>query len=313
MTLGNEINAISINMGTPRQWREAGLGTTAFRSLVRAGELKRYRHGVYVRAAYLAAAESDPATRHALRVAAALASQTTRRAAASHQSAAVIHGLDLLRAPEPDAVSLTCGPGGYRGRSASGVLVHSAQLPRNHLMRRHGVWVTTVTRTVVDLARSVSFMEGVVVADSALRVGRTTDFGLADMLRACARWPGIERARSVVAFSDELAESALESCARVIFAQAGLPPPVLQAAIAGRDGEFVARVDFYWPEYRTVAEADGMAKYGDPSRARREIKRDISLREAGNKVVHFTWDELFSHQERVITRVRTAFRASTPY
>lgn len=296
-----------------RQWREAGLGTAAFRSLVRAGELKRYRQGVYVRAAYLAAAESAPATRHALRAAAAIASQTTRKAAASHQSAALIHGLDLLRAPNPELVSLTCRPGGYRGRSSSGVLVHSAQLPRNHLMRRHGVWVTTATRTVVDLARSLSFMEGVVLADSALRLGKTTDFGLADMLRACARWPGIERARSVVQFSDELAESVLESCARVVFAQAGLPPPVLQAAIVSTDGEFVGRVDFYWPDYQTIAEADGMAKYDDPSRARREVKRDIGLREAGNKVVHFTWDELFNQRGRVIARVRTAFKAPTPY
>lgn len=313
MTLRSEINSISIDIGTVRQWREAGLGTAAFRSLVRAGELKRYRQGVYVRAAYLAAAESAPATRHALRAAAAIASQTTRKAAASHQSAALIHGLDLLRAAEPDMVTLTCRPGGYRGQSPSGVFVHSAELPGSHIMRRHGVWVTTATRTVVDLSRSLSFMEGVVVADSALRLGKTTDFGLADVLRACVRWPGIERARDVVRFSDELAESVLESCARVVFARAGLPPPVLQAAIAGIDGEFVARVDFYWPEYHTIAEADGMAKYDDPSRARREVKRDIRLREAGNKVVHFTWGELFNQRERVIARVRTAFAASTAY
>jgi hypothetical protein len=307
------MSSIRFNVGTVRQWRETGLGTAAFRALVRAGELKRYRQGVYVRASYLLEADSAPATRHALLAAAAMTSQTTRRAAASHHSAALIHGLDLLRAPEPDLVSLTCGPGGYRGRSSASVLVRSAQLPRNHVMRRHGVWVTTATRTVVDLARSLSFMEGVVVADSALRVGKTTDFGLADMLRACARWPGIERARSVVRFSDELAESVLESCARVIFAEAGLPPPVLQAAIADEDGEFVGRVDFYWPEYRTIAEADGMAKYDDPNRARREVKRDIRLREAGNKVVHFTWDELFNQRDRVIGRVRTAFTARTPY
>jgi hypothetical protein len=313
MTLRSDIDSLGIDLGTVRQWREAGLGTAAFRSLVRTGELRRYRHGVYVRAAYLAGAEADPATRHALLAASVMASQTTRRAAASHQSAALIHGLDLFLAPAPDVVSLTGGPGGYTGRSPSGVLVHSAQLPRNHVMRRHGVWVTTATRTVVDLARSLPFMEGVVVADSALRLGKATDFGLADMLRACARWPGIERARGVVKFSDELAESVLESCARVIFARAGLPPPVLQAAIAGKDGEFVGRVDFYWPEYQTIAEADGMAKYSDPGRARHEVKRDIRLREAGNKVVHFTWGELFSRPERVITRVRTAFSAPTPY
>ena len=88
---------------------------------------------------------------------------------------------------------------------------------------------------------------------------------------------------------------------------------MLQATIADKDGEFIGRVDFYWPEYQTIAEADGMAKYGDPGRARHEIKRDIRLREAGNKVVHFTWAELFGPETRVPTRIRTAFTALTPY
>lgn len=313
VTLRNDLDSVRFNVGTARQWREAGLGTAAFRSVVRAGELKRYRHGVYVRANYLETAQADPAMRHALAAKAAMVSQTTRSAAASHESAALIHGLDLLRAPEPGLVFLTCKPGGYRGRSPSGSLVRSAQLPKAHVMRRHEVWVTTATRTVVDLARSTSFMEGVVVADSALRLGKTTDFGLANMLSACRCWPGIDRARRVVRFSDELAESVLESCARVVFSQAGLPPPILQAAIAGKSGEFIGRVDFYWPQFQTIAEADGMAKYADPNRARNEVRRDILLREAGNKVVHFTWHELLNQRDLVVTRVRTAFTASTPY
>lgn len=313
VTLCSDVDAIRFSIGTARQWREAGLGTAGFRSAVRTGLLERYQYGVYVRAAYLATAEADPATRHALRAAAVMLSLAARPAAASHESAALIHGLDLLRAPAPEAVSVTCRPGGYRGRLSSGALVHSAQLPRGHVMRHHGVWVTTATRTVVDLARSLSFTEGVVVADSALRLGKTTEGGLAEMLRMCARWPGIERARRVVAFADELAESVLESCARVVFAQAGLPPPTLQATIADKNGEFIGRVDFYWPQYQTIAESDGMAKYADPGRARYQIKRDILLREAGNKVVHFTWDEVFNRESALVERVRTAFAAATPY
>jgi len=80
----------------------------------------------------------------------------------------------------------------------------------------------------------------------------------------------------------------LESCARVVFAEAGLPAPVLQAAIATGAAEFIAKVDFCWPSYRVIAEADGMAKYDDPRRARDQIMRDTRLRDAGYKVVHFT-------------------------
>jgi hypothetical protein len=194
-----------------------------------------------------------------------------------------------------------------------GIYLYAAQLPEKHVTTLHGVRVTTVTRTVVDLARTLTFMEGAVAADSALRLGKTTDFGLAEVLRLCARWPGGDQARRVVAFSSADAGSVLESCARVVFAEAGLPAPVLQAAIATADAEFIARVDFCWPAYAVIAEADGMAKYDDPGRARAQIIRDTRLRDAGYKVVHFTWSDLFSTPERVIARIRTAFGAPTSY
>jgi hypothetical protein len=313
MTQSNELTTLSIEIGTVRQWRAAGLTVSRFRSLVRAGALVRYRPGVYVREESLRRAAASPATAHALLVAAVTTAQSGRAAVASHQSAALIHGLDLLSAPPAGTVWLTRPPGGYRGQSVPGVRLHSARLPRDHVMERHGVWVTTATRTVVDLARISPFMAGVVSADSALRTGRTTDFGLARMLRSCARWPGIDNARRVVAFSDELAESALESCARVVFAEAGLPPPALQVPISDNHGQVIGRVDFYWPRHRTIAEADGMAKYGDPQRARDQIQRDIRLRDARYKVVHLTWAELFRTPARIVERVREAFSATTAH
>jgi len=313
MTQSSELNALSIDIGTVQQWRATGLTVSMFRSLVSTGLLVRYRPGVYVRAESLKRAAVDPSAAHALRVAAVTTAQSGRTAVASHQSAALIHSLDLLTAPPADTVWLTRPPAAYRGKSVPGVRFYSARLPRQHVMMRHGVSVTTATRTVVDLARTVPFMNGVVTADSALRMGRTSDFGLAQMLRSCARWPGIDNARRVVAFSNELAESPLESCARVVFADAGLPPPFLQVPIASDSGEFIGRVDFYWQEYQTIAEADGMAKYDDPDRAREQIRRDIRLRDARFKVVHFTWTELFRTPVVVIERVRAAFRAPTGY
>ena len=133
------------------------------------------------------------------------------------------------------------------------------------------------------------------------------------MLADCARWPGIGEARRVVEFSDELAESVLESAARVTFAQAGLPPPRLQMDILDDAYRFIGRVDFLWEQHRTIVEADGMGKYEDPERAREQIRRDIRLREAGFTVVHFTWAELFGDPARVIARIRKAFEAPSPY
>jgi len=298
--------------GTTAEWRAAGLSSAQFRSLTRAGDLVRVRYGVYATRRAVESAAGDPRRGHALRVAVARAG-VGRHAVASHQSAALLHGIDLLHQPADGAVWLTRPPGRKHGKQMDGTHIYAARLPGNHVTELHGMPVTTATRTVVDLARSLTFMEGVVAVDSALRLGKTTDLGLADTVRSCARWPGADKARRVVAFSSEDAGSVLESCARVVFAEAGLPAPVLQAAIADAGAEFIGRVDFCWPAYQVIAEADGMAKYNDPGRARAQIVRDTRLRDAGYKVVHFTWGELFGARDRVIARVRAAFAAATSY
>ena len=56
-----------------------------------------------------------------------------------------------------------------------------------------------------------------------------------------------------------------------------------------------------------------MAKYENPGRARDQIRRDRLLRDAGYKVVHFTWRELFETPEAVIGRIRKAFASATPF
>jgi hypothetical protein len=56
-----------------------------------------------------------------------------------------------------------------------------------------------------------------------------------------------------------------------------------------------------------------MAEYEEGGREGAQIRRDIRLREAGYKVAHFTWAELFGEPARVIARFRDAFAASSPY
>ena len=75
----------------------------------------------------------------------------------------------------------------------------------------------------------------------------------------------------------------------------------------GRDGTFIARVDFLWRSFWTVAEADGLLKYNGRDDAIAELRRDRLLREAGHEVVHFTWKELFTEPAGVASRIREAF------
>lgn len=118
----------------------------------------------------------------------------------------------------------------------------------------------------------------------------------------------MRRAERVTAFSDPRAESALESIATVAFHEAGLPPPDLQAWVGhAEEGAVIGRADFFWPQHRTIGEADGAVKYSSPGRAVSQLRRDALLREAGFEVVHFTWDEITRVPGQVVAALRRAF------
>jgi hypothetical protein len=255
----------------------------------------------------MAQADSDPGLRHALDVASVRATRG-KALVASHQSAAILQGLRLLKPMPEGTVTLTIPPGTRKGSfGRSGVICHSADLPQAHVTSAYGVPTTTAGRTVIDIARKSSFMEAVVVADSALYERYTSKKELRRLLASCPHWPGIAQASEVLEFASALAESAFESCARVSFREQGLAPPELQIPILGQDGTHIARVDFLWRQYGVIAEADGLLKYDSGQQAIAERQRDRRLQEAGYEVVHFTWNELFTDPARVARRIREAF------
>jgi hypothetical protein len=275
------------------------------RLLVRQGVLVRVGHGVYARATLAAKVEGNPAGEQALSLASVLAGGLPG-VVGSHESAAIIHGLDLLGRRQ-SGLTVTHRPGAGSAGGRPGVRVHLAALPPGHVIRWSGVPVTSVARTVVDLARTSSFQAGVVVADSALRGKLTTKAELGTVLADCARWPGLTRARQVVEFSDPLSESALESLSRVVFREQGIAPPALQQWVGGDEG-VIGRADFLWEQFGTIGEADGALKYADPQRAIAQLRRDARLREAGFQVVHFTWDDITRTPGRVAAALREAFK-----
>ena len=284
-----------------------GWSERRIRTLAKRGDLIAIGRGVY--------ADGDKARKllslsggdQLLAVAAAVA-VVGRGAVLSHQSAAYLHKVDVLGRPDSHdtTVALTCpAHRGRRGRN--GIQIHTASLSADQVTEVIGLPVTTAARTVVDLARTLEFRAGVVAADSALHQRLVTKADLLAQIAGCPRWRGARRAAEVVEFADGLAESPLESIARVVFRDRGLPAPQLQAWFgAGFDDS--VRVDFYWPKYRTVAEVDGALKYSDPMRARAQLRRDSWLRGQGLEVVHFDWQEIIGAPDAVAAAIRTAFR-----
>lgn len=298
-------------MTTTGHWRARGVSKQQIRTLTRSGDLVQLRQGVYATRTAVQWAGADQVRHHLLHVLAARAT-AGRDAVASYQSAAILHRLDLLESPPVSRVTLTVPPSRRWERAKSAEIVfRCAELPAEQVTRLYDVPVTTVTRTVADLARTLPFTDAVVLADSALRAEKTTKARLDMALDGCARWPGVKQGRRVVKFADERAESPLESAGRVVFDQFGLEPPELQATVITAGGAF--RVDFLWRAHRLVAEGDGLLKYRDRANLIRQFDRDRLLRDAGYKVVHFTWAELFKAPEIVIGRIRRAAAVTTSY
>jgi very-short-patch-repair endonuclease len=294
-------------MATTAELLKAGWQPDQIRTGTRRGDLMAVRRGVYADGSYARKLLSLAGGEQLLAIGAAAALAGASEAAVSHHSAAYLHKIDLI-GRRGSAVHLTRPPGADL-HAPKGIRLHSAGLPVDHVTRHLGVSLTTAARTVVDLARTLPFRAGVVAADSALHQRRATKDELEAVLAVCSRWRGAAAAAEVIAFADRRSESPLESIARVVFRDCGLPPPKLQALIG--TAEEVARVDFFWDKYLTIVEVDGAIKYADPERARAQLERDSWLRSLGYEVVHFSWDDITISPEFVATRIREAFRRGT--
>jgi predicted transcriptional regulator of viral defense system len=287
--------------------RAGGRSAAQVRTLVRHGAIVQIGRGLYVSRAVGRQMATVPNSDHVLRSAAALADNGPQ-SVVSHTSAALIHTIDLI-GEHPAEVTITSRNGGRRGHR-NGIHTYANAMPDEHIESRYGLRVTTPARTVVDLARTSSFAAGVVSADSALRQGLTTSAELLHVAGPYRERRGGDLACRVAMFANGLAESALESLARVVFDEGALPPPELQVRITGADDDFIGRVDFLWRKYKLIVEVDGGAKYDlDPRRARAELWRDKALRRAGYEVIHFSWAEITTQPEQVIAAIWAALRA----
>lgn len=293
--------------------RRLGLTGDEVCRMVDRGELVRLRRGAYVQAGEVGERSTDPwdlRTPH-LRLIAGTLPQLHPRAALSHASAAALHGLPLFSSAVT-SVHVT------RDRHGGGVIrrslrVHGSPLRDADRCVVDGRVVTSLARTVVDLARSLPYEQAVAVADCGLALG-VDPAALSECLDQARSWYGAPQARRAVAFADGRSESVGESYSRVRLHTLHVPTPALQHQIFDDDGRLVARSDFAWLGRRTVGEFDGRVKYLRYRRpgesiedaVLREKLREDAIRDLGLQVVRWVWDDLKA-PEVIADRIWRAF------
>ena len=297
--------------------REAGVPPHSFQRLCVEGVLHCIRRGVYVTEDRWRRADAGERYRLLVR-ATALAARS--QPVFSHQSAAVLHGLPIIGG-WPDTVhTITSGAsGGSRNRFTTG---HQGSAPEV-VETASGCQVTSLARTLVDVAASSSLLVGVTMLDHALRVGQERaarargrrDGGLAESalpgvtkeelyreLDAVNPRTGRRRAEQAIAFASPLAANPGETLSRVRIFELGFEVPELQVRFPDILGGDVW-VDFFWRRVRKIGEFDGFLKYApgpvlgdrDPSAVVwAEKQREDALRARVNSFDRWGWEMAFS-------------------
>lgn len=265
-----------------------GLGHRLIEARARAGFLATVHDGVF-------ALGHKALGREAQWLAAVLASGAG--AVLSHGSAAELWGIGK----GGRRVEVTRRSGGTTG---SGIWVHQTRfLPDDHTAVAAGIPVTSVERTVLDMAARTGRHELERMVVDADRAGALDWPRLHRVIEWGSGRRGWGRMRRVAFGLDPRGRdtrSPLEVDFLAMCGRAGLPPPQVNVLVEGY------LVDFLWPEQRLVVETDGYMFHADRRAFERDRERDLDLTAAGYEVNRMTYRMLKRDPQRCAQLVRAA-------
>jgi very-short-patch-repair endonuclease len=275
---------------THSQLLDAGLGASGVKKRVNSRRLRRVHRGVYL-------VGHQPLREGGRWLAAVLACGP--RAVLSHQPAAVLLGL----IPTADgAIDVTVPtPGGRKSRD--GFRVHRCKVYSGEVTRKTGIPVTTVARTLIDLAAVAPERRVERALDEADYLGLLNHAALESTLARNSNRKGSRVLRRIVAEHEigstrtrtELEERFLAICAR-----RGLQQPEVNREVEGFE------VDFSWPDLRLVVETDGYAAHRKRRAFEADRTRDVILHVEGWDVLRFSYRQVLAKPEWVADHVERA-------
>jgi len=190
---------------------------------------------------------------------------------------------------------------GFRLRSTAGLVVHQRKgAPLQLISSRRA---TSPAWTAVEMARVVRRPRALAVLDAALQSGWSSPADLAEAVENQRGRRGIVKVRNLLPFVDGRAESAMESEARLVMLDHGLPRPELQYLIRGRADERW-RVDFAWPDARLAAEYDSVEWHAGRMEMLRDKARFAGVQDAGWIVIPIVADDVRRTPVRLCERIR---------
>jgi hypothetical protein len=221
-------------------------------------------------------------------------------AVASHRSAAALCGFVDCDEGIVEVTALR-----HRRRHRSDVVWHESRcLDRSDLTEIDGIPLTRPLRALLDLGVVLEPDRLEELLDDGLRRGW---FSLAAVWRRWEQIGGPRRSGGRVV--EEVLKrklegqrpvgSILETRFRQLLRRAGLPEPVSQYEIY--DGEeFIARVDFAYPELGVVIEVDGEERHTGRSPRKHDARKERRIVGLGLRLLRFHWDDIHKNADAVV-------------
>lgn len=224
----------------------------------------------------------------------------------SHRTAAALWGLN--RFPHAGRVHITVG---VFLPAPRWVATHQSTLRKRDVVTHAGFRVTSVPRTLLDLAASEWAADVEAAADSALAKKVTSVAELRRFVNRHRGHRGIRLLRRLVEGyegGNGPVESELESRVVELLDDAGLPRPRRQQrlVVGGRR----RRLDFYFPGTNVVLEADGYSSHASPASFEDDRMRANALAVRGYVVLHWTWQALRERPDALVAELARALEAS---
>lgn len=190
-------------------------------------------------------------------------------------------------------------------RSRPSLCFHTRQLEPDEMTEVRGIPVTTVARTLLDLA-SVLDRRGLERAIHEAEARRFTGpLSLGDVL---ARHRHVRGAAVLTAILDagrigaDVTRSELEDRFLAFLDEGGLRAPLVNTMIEAARRRI--EVDCVWPDRRLIVELDGHATHATRRGYERDRGRDRALAVAGWRVVRITWRQLHEERETLAADLR---------
>jgi very-short-patch-repair endonuclease len=227
-----------------------------------------------------------------------------RRATAAGLSAAALHGSLWIDSKLPAELNQPSQ------HTTNGILVHSDELADDEVCTANGVPSTTPARTAFDVGRRRGRTIAVIRLDALMQATTLKPMDVEMLIERHRGARGLVQLREAVNLSDAGAESPQETRTRLILTDAGLRPQRTQIEVFDNFGEFVARLDMGWDDWRVGVQYDGEQHWTDPKRRTRDIDQHAELDALGWRIVRVGADMLRYRPATIVARTRAALRAA---